>query len=369
MPKEPNEDKQETAAAFPLSQLYFYLTKGCNLACRHCWLAPEFDPHGNKQPVLPLELFEQAIEEAIPLGLSGVKLTGGEPLLHPDFLDMLDVLMQKGLRLALETNGLLCTRELAAEISKLDEPFVSISLDGADAKTHDKIRGVRGAFRKATAAVRNLSDCGLKPQVIMSIMSDNVNQLEGVIKLAEDLGAASVKFNIIQPTGRGESFHGVVNSLDVEDLIKLGRKVESDLAAKTTLALYFDYPAAFRSLGHVSSGDGCGVCGILSIMGILPTGHFALCGIGSHIPELVFGVAGEDSLQNIWLENPLLNQLRAGLPDRLTDICSKCLMQHYCLGSCIAQNYYRTHSLWAPFWFCEQADAKGLFPQSRLNYL
>jgi SynChlorMet cassette radical SAM/SPASM protein ScmF len=371
MPEKEQKDKQETAAAieFPLSQLYFYLTKGCNLACRHCWLAPEFDPHGNKQPVLPLELFKKALDEAIPLGLSGVKLTGGEPLLHPNFLDMLKFLRQKKLKLALETNGLLCTQELAAEIARLDDPFVSISIDGADSATHDKIRGVKGAFRKATAAIRNLSDCGLHPQVIMSIMHDNVEQLEGVIALAEDLGAASVKFNITQPTGRGESYHGAVNSLDVEDLIQLGRKVESDMAAKTALALYFDYPAAFRSLGHLSSGDGCGVCGILSIIGILPTGHFALCGIGSQLPELVFGFAGVNSLAKIWQENQVLKKLRSGLPGRLTGICSRCLMQHYCLGSCIAQNYYRTSSFWAPFWFCEQADSKGLFPQSRLNYL
>jgi SynChlorMet cassette radical SAM/SPASM protein ScmF len=371
MPKALNEDKQETPAAtvFPLSQLYFYLTKGCNLACRHCWLAPKFDPHGDKQPVLPLELFKQAIEEAMPLGLSGVKLTGGEPLLHPNLLDMLRFLKQKRLKLTLETNGLLYTQEIAAEISKLDEPFVSISLDGADAATHDKIRGVKGAFSKATAAVRNLSDCGLKPQVIMSVMQSNVDQLEGVIKLAEDLGATSVKFNIIQPTGRGENVYTDSNGLAVNDLIQLGRKVEGAMSENSKLSLYFDYPAAFRSLGQFASGNGCGVCSILSILGVLPSGEYALCGIGSHVQELTFGRIGHDSLDDVWRNTPVLNDLRSGLPDTLTGICSRCLMKHVCLGSCIAQNFYRTHSLWTPFWFCEQAEAEGLFPQSRLNFL
>ena len=67
----------------PLNQLYFYLTEGCNLACRHCWLAPKLDAAGDRYPTLPVELFETAIREAKPLGLSAVKLTGGEPLLHP----------------------------------------------------------------------------------------------------------------------------------------------------------------------------------------------------------------------------------------------------------------------------------------------
>jgi SynChlorMet cassette radical SAM/SPASM protein ScmF len=372
MPDIQIKDKQDNAGAieFPLSQLYFYLTKGCNLACRHCWLAPKFDPHGDKQPVLPLELFKQAIEEAMPLGLSGVKLTGGEPLLHPDFLDMLNFLKQKRLKLTLETNGLLCSPEIAAEISGLDESFVSVSLDGADAATHDKIRGAKGAFQKSTAAVRSLSDCGLKPQVIMSVMHGNVGQLEAVIQLAEELGAASVKFNVIQPTGRGENVYSTCSGLTIENLILLGRKVETKMAAKSKLRLYFDYPAAFRSLGQFVSGDGCGVCSILSILGVLPTGEYALCGIGSHVPELIFGrIAQDNLLEDVWKNNTVLNELRSGLPKQLTGICHTCLMKNHCLGSCIAQNYYRTRSLWTPFWFCEQAEAQGLFPPSRRTFL
>jgi len=371
MSKAPDKDKLKTAAAaeFPLSQLYFYLTKGCNLACKHCWLAPDLDPYGDKQPVLPLKLFKKAIAEAVPLGLSGVKLTGGEPLLHPNFLDMLGFLKQKRLKLALETNGLLCTREIAAEIAKLDSPFVSISLDGADAKTHDKIRGARGAFGKATAAVRYLAENNIKPQVIMSVMQSNVDQVEAVVRLAEELGADSVKFNVIQPTGRGESVYSACGGLAIEDLILLGRKVEKEMSSASQLHLYFDYPAAFRSLSRFASGDGCGVCSILSILGVLPSGEYALCGIGSHVPELIFGRIGRDPLEDVWKNNAVLNELRSGLPDNLTGVCNNCLMKHLCLGSCIAQNFYRTHSLWAPFWFCEQAEAKGLFPASRRTFL
>ena len=352
---------------YPLSQLYFYLTEGCNLACRHCWLAPKFDPNGSKYPKLPLNLFKKAIEEALPLGLQTVKLTGGEPLLHPDFFAMLDFLIKKGLGLNLETNGFLLTPEIAKAIARQNNPFVSVSLDGADAKTHDRIRGVAGAFQKATAAVCNLAEKNIKPQVIMSVMQSNVDQVEAVIQLAEELGAGSVKFNIIQPTGRGEVIHDGDNGLEVKDLIKLGRKTESKLAPKTNIPLFFDYPAAFRSLSHIASGDGCGNCGVLSILGVLPSGEYALCGIGSHIVVLVFGKIGEGSLKDIWNNNTMLNKLRSGLPDKLTGVCSHCLMKHICLGACIAQNYYRTTSLWAPFWFCEQAEAAGLFPDSRVN--
>jgi SynChlorMet cassette radical SAM/SPASM protein ScmF len=250
----------------------------------------------------------------------------------------------------------------------LNNPFVSVSIDGADALTHDRVRGVAGAFEKATSAVKHLADNGVNPQVIMSIMQSNADQLEAVIELAEKLGADSVKFNIIQPTGRGKTIRDSASGMEVKDLILLGRKVETELAAKTELKLFFDYPVAFRSLKTFASGDGCGVCSILSILGVLPTGEYALCGIGSHIPELVFGKAGQDKLAYAWQKDETLRQLRSGLPVNLTGICSTCLMKYYCFGSCIAQNYYRTNSLWAPFWFCEQAHSFGLFPESRLDF-
>jgi SynChlorMet cassette radical SAM/SPASM protein ScmF len=371
MSKEHNNDRQkiDSAEKFPLKQIYFYLTEGCNLACSHCWIAPKYDPMGDQYPVLPISLFKKVIDEAKPLGLTGVKLTGGEPLLHPDFLAMLEIISKEKIELYIETNGLLCSSDIAKTIGQLNNPFVSVSIDGADAPTHDRIRGVSGAFEKATSAVKHLADNGVNPQVIMSIMQSNADQVEAVIELAEDLGADSVKLNIIQPTGRGEAIRNSASGLHVKDLLLLGQKVETELAAKTKMKLFFDYPLAFRSLSHIATGDGCGICSILSILGVLPSGDYALCGIGSHVEELIFGTADKDLLIDVWHENQVLKQLRSGLPERLTGICFQCLMKHYCFGSCIAQNYYRKHSLWAPFWFCELAEAEGLFPKSRLNTL
>jgi SynChlorMet cassette radical SAM/SPASM protein ScmF len=349
-----------------LNQIYFYLTEGCNLACRHCWLAPGFDVDGSAYPTLPVELFKVAIKEAKPLGLSGVKLTGGEPLLHPQFTQILEIVRQAELRLTIETNGVLCTPAMAKEIAKAPNRFVSVSIDGADAATHEWVRGVPGCFEKACQGVRNLAAADTAPQVIMSIMRCNADQVEALVRMAEELGASSVKFNIVQPTARGEQLHKTDENLGIEELVKLGRHVEVDLAPGTQIQLFFDYPLAFRPLSRLASGDGCDTCGILSILGVIPTGQYALCGIGEHVPELIFGTVGEDRLEAIWQENKILRDLREGMPARLTGVCARCLMRHLCLGSCIAQNYYKEGSLWAPFWFCEQAAEAGLFPESRL---
>jgi SynChlorMet cassette radical SAM/SPASM protein ScmF len=365
-PEQQTAPAAENGGIPPLGQLYFYLTAGCNLACRHCYLAPKFDP-GARAGVLPVEAFETAIREAKPLGLEAVKLTGGEPLLHPRIADLLDIVRREDLTMRMETNGVLLTPELARKAAECKEAFVSVSLDGADAGTHDWIRGISGSFERAGAAVRTLAGAGVKPQVIFTVMRRNEGQVEAVIRLAEDLGAGSLKFNVVQPMGRGEKFGDGASGLSVAEIIQLGRRVDMELSKTTALDLYFDYPAAFRPLSRMASGDGCGVCGILGILGVIPTGHYAICGVGEMAPELVYGEIGRDRLEEVWRGHPKLLELREGLPERLGGICARCLMKHACLGSCVAQNYYRAGTLLAPYWFCEEAAAAGLFPASRLG--
>jgi SynChlorMet cassette radical SAM/SPASM protein ScmF len=332
-------------------------------------MGPRFDPAGSHYPALPVELFETAIREARPLGLSGVKLTGGEPLLHPHFTRLLEIVRREELRLIIETNGLLCTPEIAAEIAKSPDRFVSVSIDGSDAATHEWVRGVPGAFEAARQAVRNLVAAGIRPQVIFTVMCRNAGQVDAMVHMAEELGADSVKFNVVQPTARGEKMHKDQETLNIADLIALGQHMEQVLAPKTKLKLFIYYPQAFRALHRIASGDECGACGIFGVLGVIASGHYALCGIGEQVPDLVFGQVGKYLLEEVWRENAILKALREGLPERLEGVCSRCLMKRSCMGSCVAQNYYRKGSLWAPNWFCEQAEEAGLFPASRLATL
>ena len=100
-----------------------------------------------------------------------------------------------------------CSQEIAEKIVKCKRPFVSVSLDGTDAKTHEWVRGVKGSFEAALNGVRNLVKVGLQPQIIMSVMNTNKSQMEGIVRLAERENAESVKFNIVTPTARGEQMH------------------------------------------------------------------------------------------------------------------------------------------------------------------
>ena len=357
------------AATFPLRRIYFYLTEGCNLRCHHCWIAPKYQSPGQPLRALDLDLFRTVLGQAKPLGLSGVKLTGGEPLLHPHIHELLDLVDSAGLHLTVETNGTLCTPGLAQAMARCKNAQVSVSLDGVDAETHEWIRGVRGAFAASLQGVRHLVDAGLKPQIIMSVMRRNRDQLEGVVRLAESLGAGSVKFNLVQPVARGERMHESGEALNIEELVEIGQWVENTLCDTTPLPLHYHHPPAFRPLGRMLGrhGSGCGACGILGILGVLWDGSYALCGIGGTVPDLVFGHAARESLEEVWNNSQVLRELREGMPQKLGGICGFCLMRGVCLGSCVAQNYYLDRDLWAPFWYCDQARQKGLFPQTRMR--
>jgi len=360
----------ETAgrAVPPLNTLYFYLTEGCNLRCRHCWVEPPHQSAKRQYAALDPGLFRHIIVQARLLGLSSVKLTGGEPLMHPQIGELLGILRNEKLRFTVETNGVLCTPELARELVRSGLGHVSVSLDGADADTHEWVRGVKGCFEAAVDGIKNLVAAGARPQVIMTLMCRNVEQIEPLVRLAESLGAFSVKFNIVQPTARGVKMHEAGETLSIGEIVRLGEWVENGLSSGTKLRLHYSHPAAFRPLGKMygSEGSGCGVCGIFGILGVLAGGSYALCGIGEKVPELVFGHASKDSLADVWKGNPVLREIREGMPRRLGGICGECLMKGICRGSCIAQNYYRSQDLWAPHWYCEEAKVLGLFPAARL---
>ena len=322
-----------------LNTYYFYLTAGCNLACQHCWIAPNYQANGGTGGHLDYDLFVLAIEEGLPLGLRNVKLTGGEPLLHPDFLRMVDFLRENELSLTIESNGILLTKSIASYLKdKSTLRHISISLDGAYAETHDSFRGVRGSYKKTVQAIQSLVEVDIHPQVIMSIHNGNVSEIEALVRLAEKLGAQTVKFNLITTAGRGEIMSKRGHTLNIEHLIDTGKWVENDLQRDVSIPLYYSWPIAFESLLNLSRNN-LKTCDIAGILGILPDGHVAMCGIGTTIPELCYGQLGKDKVENIWFNNPIVNELRQNFSQKLEGVCSECLFRDICFGNCVADNY------------------------------
>jgi SynChlorMet cassette radical SAM/SPASM protein ScmF len=348
----------------PLRSLYVYASGACNLACRHCWITPTYQPDGDGDQHIQLEHVRKAIWEAKPLGLASVKLTGGEPTLHPQFRELVTLIDQADLAIMIETNGTLTDDDLAGFLRQTSHsPFISVSLDGADAQTHDALRAVPGSFDRALKGVRALIRAGFHPQIICTLHRGNVSQVAEYVAMAGELGCGSVKFNLLQEMGRGEQL-AELQGLGIAEIIDLHRRVERELVPRNQLRIHFDIPFAFQPIPRLLRGS-LNRCGILTILGLLSGGELALCGIGTAIPELVYGHIAHDDLVDVWCSSSGLSELRAQIPAKLEGICGQCLHRDMCLGSCVASNYYTTGTLNAPYQFCDRAHTLGLFPATR----
>ncbi len=351
----------------PLATLYFYLTGDCNMACRHCWIAPKFHHSDRSEKALPVELFKKIVREAKEIGLTSVKLTGGEPFTHPNIVEILQYIKDEDLGLSIESNGVAMTSPIAQLIASCKNCFISVSIDGLEA-SHEWMRGVPGSFERASDGVRTLVSAGVHPQVIMSVAERNKHEMADLARYAGSLGASSVKYNFIAPVARGETISkeaGMVVS--VAEQVELSYWVQRELRNQVGIPLFINVPFAFRSLSSLFGPQGeCGRCGIYTILGVLHDGTYALCGIGTSIPELCFGNAGTSHVKDIWLHTEALDVIRKRLPKGLKGICARCLVRNVCLGHCVANNYYAGKDLLAPNELCEEALSAGVFPLSRL---
>jgi len=349
----------------PLISFYLYLSGSCNLACRHCWIEPTVQSGENGGEHVKIEYVEKVIQEAKPLGLSSVKLTGGEPLLHPQFREIINLLKDAKLKIQIETNGTLIDAKLAEFLKRSGHVSdISVSLDGADARTHEAMRGIKGCFDLAVEGIKNLVAKNFRPQLICTLHKGNVSQLESVIELGMNLGCGSIKFNHVQEIGRGGESFPKSQRLSVSEIINLHRLIESDLANKYKVPLFIDIPFAFFPIRELLNGT-LARCSVKTMLCMLAGGELSMCGIGCTVPELIYGHIEADNLSDIWFSHPVLLRLREQIPGKMEGICGECVHRFLCLGSCVAKNYFLTGKFNAPYQFCDVAEKLGLFPDSR----
>ena len=180
--------------------IFWEVTKGCNLRCIHCRAtATELMSPNDLPTKKALDIISQIADFGNPI----LVLSGGEPLYRADIFELAEYATKRGLRVALATNGTLVTKDVAQKIKQAGIKRVSISLDGADATTHDTFRGIPGAFDAAIYGMKNLQALGVSVQINTTIARHNAHQLPAVLDLARDLGADALHTFLLVPVGCG----------------------------------------------------------------------------------------------------------------------------------------------------------------------
>jgi len=176
------------------------LTYRCQCQCVHC-SAGRYKLKGEE---LTLSEWKAVIDEIDILGVPRIHLTGGEPLLKKEFLDIAEYAAGKGIPTFLETNGYSLTEEIVKRLKNSKIASIDISIDSIDKKQHDELRGLPGSFEKAQEAMVLCRKYGMVHMVSTYATRENIysGELNKIIEWAKENRADAVRIMPPQPSGK-----------------------------------------------------------------------------------------------------------------------------------------------------------------------
>ncbi len=323
------------------------VTRACNLNCMHCYEnahAPAPDELTSKQAM-------RAVDRMAEAGVAYVAMSGGEPLMRPDFFEIAERIREKELAFSIATNGTLLTKEIAKELNDVKCLYIQISLDGAAAKTHNSFRG-RNSFERTVKGIKNAVESGITTSIAMTVTKYNLKEVPRVIVLAEKLGVSIfMHYNFI-PTGRGKNILNLdISPKERENLLgylasQAGNRRISFLStapqyarvcsASNCMAASMTHFDTFSQSDNGSTkflADFIGGCGTARLYCALePNGDIEPC---VFIP-IKCGNIRKDNLLDVWQNNEVMKKLR----DRknFKGKCGICSYKNVC-GGCRARAY------------------------------
>jgi heme b synthase len=325
------------------------ITRNCNLNCVHCRAAATRGPYsGELDTTAALRLVDQIAEVGNPI----VILTGGEPLMRPDIFEVAAYGTAKGLRMVMAPNGTLITASAAARMAESGIQRISISIDGADRASHDRFRGVDGAFAGAMRGIANAKAAGIEFQINTTVSKANLAQIPAIQDLAIALGAVAHHIFLLVPTGRGKYLiDQEISAAEYEETLNwfYDQRNTTPLQLKATCAPHYyrilrqrarqdGKTVTFESHGLDAVTRGClggtGFCFISHIGVVQPCGFL-------HVP---CGDVTQRSFAEIWQTSDVFLSLRD--VDRLKGKCGRCEYRKVC-GGCRARAYEATGDILA----------------------
>ena len=352
------------AEVVPTPRIVFWETTGaCNLRCVHCrrsWL------DAGPSELTTDQVKHRLIDGVVQAGWNSIIVfSGGEPLMRSDLFDLLGYAQSQGVLCAVATNATLVTCSIAEEFRRLGVSRVSVSLDGADAHTHDSFRGVDGSFDQALTGIRRLRDAGVEVQVNVTFTKKNQREASAMLDLVTTIGACALHVFLLVPVGCGVRIpHDVrLDSHEVEKLLHFFDREATtrNMEIRATCAPQAQRVRLQRARllrnqpqgpgrGLAPSGKGClaggGVLFVDAVGKVFPCGYLPI-----EVGDIV-----TTSLQEILARSEFLAQLRD--VSKLQGRCSGCDWAPRC-GGCRARAYGTTGNVFAEEPSCPMHQANA----------
>jgi radical SAM protein with 4Fe4S-binding SPASM domain len=347
------------------------LTYRCNLACEHCYLDAGGAPRvasaefADRSELSTAEC-RKVIDDIAAFAPEALTiLTGGEPLLRRDILDIVGYAVQRELWVVVGTNGIRVTENLARILAGAGVRGLALSLDALDPAIHDGFRRVRGAWRNTVEGAAILRRAGLPFLVQTTVGRHNHEQLEAIAAYAHDeLQARVWNLYFLVPTGRGqfvsdirpEDYDRVLAELSRIQRSYRGRMIVNAKCAPHYVKRLFEEDEQSPFLKAYAGGAGGCPAGT-HYLGIRPNGDVTPC---PYLP--VFGGnLKRDSLSDVWRDSEPFVRIRARA--QLGGRCGECEFQGLC-GGCRARAWGVTGDYMAEDPLCTHRP--GTHPRARL---
>ena len=352
--------------------VFWNLTDRCNLSCTHCY--SKSGPGRTTEGELTTAEAMKVIDDLADMGVPLILFTGGEPLLREDIWDLANHAKNRGLKMALSTNGTLITPDIARKIKDSGIEYAGISLDGAQAETHDRFRNSPGAFEQTIRAFSSCKEAGLRCGVRVTLTKENYRELEALVDLALSLGASRFCLYWLVPTGRGSDSYARLQ-LDRDEVTEalnlLYRKAkETDPAAMEFLTVDApqdcihllasmeqdrseDLADARELLDSLKGGCSAGT----RVANIDAQGNVFPCQF-ARSPEFLVGNIRDRLFSEFWSDgaNPVLSRFREKQV-RFGGRCGDCTYRDLCGGGCRVRAHAVEGNFLAEDPFCFVAGA------------
>ena len=325
-------------------------TKACLLTCRHCRAkAIRNRQSGELNTAQALRLIDQLVEFGEPY--PALLLTGGDPLERCDFFELIQYAKNTGIYVAVAASVTPRLNETSIlRMKDLGVDIMSVSLDGALPKTHDRLRGIRGTWKTTIDVLRLSRELGLRSQVNTTIMQSNINELADIFHISKANGAVAWEVFFLIRTGRGASLESLGAS-ECEEVMNFlydaalygipvrtaegpsfrRVRVERETGREPSGGIYLKLTGRLRMLeGEPGSSPAFKLAHTADGRGILFVGHQGEVYPSGFLP-VECGRVPRDNLLEIYRYHPLFRALRD--PASLKGRCGCCEYKSVCGGS------------------------------------
>jgi radical SAM protein with 4Fe4S-binding SPASM domain len=288
--------------------IQWHITNRCNLRCKHCY-QDDFSDKGDLDGLQLQQISDNIIRTLKDWGrMACIHLTGGEPLLKPELLQLLEELNRRPEvhELGIITNGVLLDRKRMEKLSPFSKlKRLKISMDGADAAVNDAIRP-EGTFKRVIENVSEIKRSGrFETQFMITVMRKNFRNIPSLIDLCQDLGIDGLIIERFIPWGRGKGIKDeVLDRQGWKELIGM-------LAEAFSIHLSERECFPYQAFEIMFNGDETELLGAPCVIGtdgvcVMPEGSVFPC---RRFPVSI-GNLLDKSLNQIWTQSDILRQLR-----------------------------------------------------------